>query len=67
MILTVDFKNEQDFIEVRAAMRSIVRKAIFNTLAYEGFEKDVEVSVSFVDNEGIKIFNGKTSAWRFSY
>ena len=57
MILTVDFKDEQEVIEVRAAMRSIVRKAIFNTLAYEGFEKDVEVSVTFTDNEQIKELN----------
>lgn len=59
MILTVDFKDEQEIIEVRAAMRSIVRKAIFNTLAYEGFEKDVEVSVTFTDNEQIKELNSQ--------
>lgn len=59
MILTVDFKNEQEYIEVRAAMRSLVRKAIFNTLAYEGFQKDVEVSVTFTDNEQIKELNAQ--------
>ena len=51
MILNVDFKDEQEVIEVRAAMRSIVRKAVFNTLVYEGFKKDVEVSVTFFENE----------------
>lgn len=59
MRLTVDFKDEQDIIEVRVAMSSIVRKAIFNTLAYEGFEKDVEVSVTFTDNEQIKELNSQ--------
>lgn len=59
MILNVDFKDEQEVIEVRAAMRSIVRKAVFNTLVYEGFKKDVEVSVTFVDNEGIKVLNNQ--------
>ncbi len=59
MRINVDFKNEQDIIDVRVAMRSIVRKAIFNTLAYEGFEKDVEVSVTFVDNDGIKELNNQ--------
>ncbi|MBQ8545844.1 MAG: rRNA maturation RNase YbeY [Clostridia bacterium] len=59
MILNVDFNNEQDIIEVRVAMRSIVRKAIFNTLAYEGFDKDVEVSVTFTDNEQIKELNSQ--------
>ena len=41
MVLSVEFKDEQEKIEVRAAMRSIVRKAIFNTLAYDGFEKQI--------------------------
>ena len=59
MILNVDFKDEQEVIEVRAAMRSIVRKAVFNTLVYEGFKKDVEVSVTFVDNEEIKVLNNQ--------
>lgn len=59
MILNVDFKDEQEVIEVRAAMHSIVRKAVFNTLVYEGFKKDVEVSVTFVDNEGIKVLNNQ--------
>ena len=65
MILNVDFKDEQEVIEVRAAMRSIVRKAVFNTLVYEGFKKDVEVSVTFVDNEGIKVLNRKTAPQMF--
>ena len=59
MRLTVDFKDEQEIIEVRVAMRSIVRKAIFNTLAYEGFGKDVEVSVTFTDNENIRELNAQ--------
>jgi probable rRNA maturation factor len=59
MILNVDFKDEQEIIEVRVAMRSIIRKAIFNTLVYEGFKKDVEVSVTFVDNDGIKELNSQ--------
>lgn len=57
MILTVDFKDEQDIIDVRLAMKSIVRKAIFNTLVYEGFDQDVEVSVTFTDNEQIRELN----------
>ena len=59
MNLTVDFKDSQDKYEVRAAMRAIVRKAIFNTLVYEGFDRDVEVSVTFTDNEQIKELNGQ--------
>ena len=57
MNLVVDFKDEQDIFEIRVAMRAIVRKAIFNTLVYEGFDKDVEVSVTFTDNEQIQVLN----------
>ena len=59
MNLTVDFKDEQEIYEIRVAMKAIVRKAIFNTLIYEGFDKDVEVSVTFTDNEKIKELNSK--------
>ena len=59
MNLTVDFKDDQEIYEVRVAMRAIVRKAIFNTLVYEGFNKDVEVSVTFTDNEQIKELNSQ--------
>ena len=59
MNLTVDFKDDQEIYEVRVAMRAIVRKAIFNTLVYEGFDRDVEVSVTFTDNEQIKELNSR--------
>ena len=59
MNLTVDFKDEQEIYEIRVAMKAIIRKAIFNTLVYEGFDKDVEVSVSFTDNEKIRELNNK--------
>jgi probable rRNA maturation factor len=55
--LTIDFNNDQDLYEIRPAMRAIIRKAVFNTLIYEGFDKDVEVSVTFTDNEKIKELN----------
>ena len=57
MTLTVDFKDDQEIYEIRVAMKAIVRKAIFNTLVYEGFDKDVEVSVTFTDNEKIRELN----------
>jgi len=59
MNLTVDFKDNQELYEVRVAMRAVVRKAIFNTLVYEGFDRDVEVSVTFTDNEQIKELNAQ--------
>ena len=57
MTLTTYITDEQDIYEVRVAMKAIVRKAIFNTLVYEGFDSDAEVSVTFVDNERIKELN----------
>ena len=57
MNLTVDFKDEQELFEVRVALKAIVRKAIFNTLVYEGFDKDTEVSVTFTDNAQIRELN----------
>ena len=59
MNLSVDFKDDQDIYEVRVAMKAVVRKAIFNTLVYEGFDYDTEVSVTFVDNEQIKVLNAQ--------
>ncbi len=57
MNLTVDFNNDQDLYEIRPAMKAIIRRAIFTTLVYENFNKDVEVSVTFTDNEKIKELN----------
>ena len=57
MRLNTFFKDEQDKFELRVALKVIARKAIFNTLVYEGFDKDCEVSVTFTDNEQIKELN----------
>ena len=57
MKLITYFKDEQDNYEIRVAMKAIIRKAIFNTLIYEGFDNSCEVSVTFTDNEGIKELN----------
>ena len=57
MNLTIDFNNDQELYEIRPAMKAIIRKAVFNTLIYENFEKNVEVSVTFTDDEKIKELN----------
>lgn len=57
MRLNTFFKDEQDKFELRVALKAIARKAIFNTLVYEGFDKDCEVSVTFTDNDQIKELN----------
>ncbi|MBO5375146.1 MAG: rRNA maturation RNase YbeY [Clostridia bacterium] len=57
MTLNTYITDEQSDFQIGVAMKAIVRKAIFNTLVYEGFDRDVEVSVSFVDNDKIKELN----------
>ena len=57
MELNVLFEDKQNKILVRTAMRSAIRRAIFNTLVYEGVEGKFEVSVTFVDNEEIRTLN----------
>ncbi len=57
MRLNTYFKDEQDKFELRVALKAVARKAIFNTLIYEGFDKNCEVSVTFTDNEQIKELN----------
>ena len=59
MTLTTYIENEQFKREIRAAMRAVVRKAVFNTLVYEGFDSDAEVSVTFVGEERIKELNSE--------
>ena len=59
MNLTIDFKDEQEIYEIRVAMKAVIRKAVFNTLLYENFDKNAEVSVTFTDNEGIKALNSQ--------
>ena len=59
MTLNTYIENRQDIYPMRASYGAIVKKAIFNTLVYEGIDFDCEVSVSFVDNEEIKEMNKK--------
>ena len=57
MTLKTYISDEQEVIDVRVAMKSTIRKAIFNTLVYEGFDYNTEVSVTLVDNERIRELN----------
>lgn len=51
--------NEQDKLEITAALRGLIRRAIGAALKYEGFPYDAEVSVTLVDNEGIRTLNAE--------
>ena len=37
--------------------KHLIREAIVESLVYEGFENDVQLSVTFTDNEGIRAIN----------
>jgi len=55
--LMIYFTNSQDAFALTYGMKILVRRAVEHTLAYEGFENDCQVSVTFTDNEGIRVLN----------
>ena len=59
MKLKIYFENDQTKYAIKYKMQMLIRKTILETLDYEGMENDVEVSVTFVDDEGIRELNNK--------
>ena len=59
MSLRIYFSDEQDKIKVTYAVKILIRSAITQTLALENFDRNTQVSVTFVDNEGIHEINRK--------
>ena len=57
MKLTVYYENEQSTYPVKYKLKMLIRRAIQETLAYEQYENDVEVSVTLTDGEGIQDLN----------
>ena len=57
--IKIYFSNEQDKIKVTYAVKILIRSAITQTLALENFDRNTQVSVTFVDNEGIHEINRK--------
>ncbi len=53
----VYFSNQQDKYKITMKIRSLIKKAVSETLSEEGFASPAEVSVSFVDNEEIHKLN----------
>lgn len=49
--------NEQEKIAYKPEYEELIKQAVEGTLKYEGFEKNCEVSVTFTDNENIRILN----------
>ena len=57
--VSIDFSATKDFPECDFSFKSTIRQAVCATLEYEGFPRDVSVSVTFCDNEYIKKLNQK--------
>lgn len=57
MNLTVYYENEQNAIPVTYKLKMLIRRAISETLAFEQYGNDVEVSVTLTDSEGIQDLN----------
>ncbi len=54
---TIYTKNDQDIIELSAALRAVVKKAINASLDYQEIDFPTEISVTFTDNKKIHALN----------
>ena len=59
MKLKIYFENDQEKHSIHYNLKMLIRHTILETLDYEGMENDAEVSVTFVDDEGIRELNNK--------
>ncbi len=59
MLCKIDFENRQELLPLSYKLKMLVRRAVETTLDYEQYEKPIEVSVTFTDNEGIRELNRK--------
>ena len=55
--LMIYFENDQERMTVSYKLKRLVRLSVEATLAYEEIERDLEVSVTFTDDEGIRKLN----------
>jgi len=55
--LMIYFENDQEKMTVTYKLKRLVRLAVEATLAYEAVARELEVSVTFTDDEGIQRLN----------
>ena len=53
------FTNDQEKKAITYSLKILVRRAVVATLAYERFENEAEISVTFTDDEGIRRLNAQ--------
>ena len=59
MKLTVYYENQQNEEKVTYKLKMLLRQAVEETLAYEQYGNDVQVSVTLTDDEGIRDLNAR--------
>lgn len=59
MKLKIYFENDQKQMTVTYGLKMLIRRTILETLDFEGMKNDVEVSVTFTDDCGIREMNKK--------
>jgi probable rRNA maturation factor len=57
MKIKIYWSNDQKILKAGLRLRMLIRRAIKTTLAHENFKRDAEISLTFVDNEGIRELN----------
>ena len=57
MRIKIDFTNNQNKLGTGLKMRRLIRRAIYGTLKFEKFNRNVRISVTFTDNLGIRELN----------
>ena len=55
--LKIYFENSQEIFPIKFKLKRLLRRAILATLKYEEQQGDFEVSLTFMDNEGIHVLN----------
>ena len=55
--LMIYFENDQEKAAITYKLKRLIRMSVEATLAYEEIERDLEVSVTFTDDEGIRRLN----------
>lgn len=55
--LMIYFENDQEKSAITYKLKRLIRMSVEATLAYEEIERDLEVSVTFTDDEGIRRLN----------
>ena len=53
------FTNDQEKYPITYRLKHLIRRAVTETLAYEGYGQDCQVSVTFTDNASIQMLNQK--------